>query len=54
MCLNINMKVRDTLTYLSMIPMVFGILGMIAVMALAGTTFVAGVVIGVGEWLAQN
>ena len=48
------MNVRDTLTYLSIIPMVFGILVTLAFMVLLGSTTFAGIVIGIGEWLAQN
>lgn len=48
------MNVRDALTYLSIIPMVFGLLLTLALIMLLGSTTFAGVVIGVGEWLAQN
>ena len=48
------MNIKDTLTYLMMVPLVFGILASIIAMIVIGATGVAGVVIGVGEWLAQN
>ena len=54
MCLNINMNTRDLLTYTSMVPMIAGILGIIVFLTLLGATGVAAIVIGVGEWLAQN
>ena len=47
------MNIRDTLTYLSMIPMIFGILTTLAISALLCSTIVAGIVIGLGEWISS-
>ena len=45
------MNIRDTLTYMTMIPMVFGILAGLIAMAIIGATSVAGVVIGLAEFM---
>jgi len=45
------MNIKDTLTYMTMIPMVFGILAGIIAMFIIGSTFVAGIVITLAEFL---
>ena len=45
------MNIRDTLIYLAMIPMVFGIVSVLIVGAVLAATGVAGIVINLAEWL---
>lgn len=45
------MNIRDTLTYITMIPMTFGIVTGLIALAIIGATGVAGVVIGLAEML---
>ena len=45
------MNIRDTLTYATIIPMVFGIVGILIFTAVVGATGVAGIVIGIAELL---
>lgn len=47
-------KLSDIVLYVSMIPAVLFIVGIAIFMGLLGLSGVAAVVIGVGEWLAQN
>lgn len=47
------MNTQDIITYLKMIPMVFGVLSTLAILALLGSTAVAGIVIGIGEWISS-
>lgn len=47
------MNTQDIITYLKMIPMVFGVLATLAISALLGSTVVAGIVIGIGEWISS-
>ena len=47
-------KISDIALYISMIPAVLLLVGTAIFMALLSLTGVAAVVIGVGEWLAQN
>ena len=47
-------KISDILVYMTMIPAVLLLLGTAIFMGLLSLTGVAAVVIGVGEWLAQN
>lgn len=45
------MNIRDTITYASMVPMVFGIVSGLIFSAILGATAFAGIVIGLAEWL---
>lgn len=45
------MNIKDILTYASFVPMVFGIVGLLAFGALFATTGVAGVIILLAETL---
>ena len=45
------MNIRDTLTYASIVPMVFGIVATLIGIAIVGATGVAGIVIGIAELL---
>ena len=45
------MNIRDTITYATIVPMVFGIVGTLICMAIVGATGVAGIVIGLAEFL---
>ena len=47
-------KFSDIVLYISMIPAVLLLVGTAIFMGLLSLTGVAAVVIGVGEWLAQN
>ncbi len=47
-------KFSDIVLYISMIPAVLLLVGTAIFMGLFGLSSVAAVVIGVGEWLAQN
>lgn len=47
-------KISDIILYISMIPAVLLLVGTAIFMGLLGLSGVAAVVIGVGEWLAQN
>lgn len=53
MCLNINMSIQTVLTYLKMIPMIVGVLSMLVIAALLGSTVIASIVIGIGEWISS-
>ena len=45
------MNIRDTLTYMSMVPMVFGILAGLIALAIIGATGVAGIIITLAEFM---
>lgn len=47
------MDTQDIISYAKMIPMVFGVLSMLAITALLGSTVVAGIIIGIGEWISS-
>ena len=47
-------KLSDIVLYISMIPAVLVIVGTAIFVGLLSLSGVAAVVIGVGEWLAQN
>lgn len=47
------MNTQDAITYLKMIPMVFGVLSMLVVIALLSSTVIAGIIIGIGEWISS-
>ena len=47
-------KLSDIVLYISMILAVLVIVGTVIFMGLLSLTGVAAVIIGVGEWLAQN
>lgn len=47
-------KISDVVLYISMIPAVLLLVGTAIFVGLLSLTGVAAVVIGVGEWLAQN
>ena len=47
-------RLSDIVLYISMIPAVLMLVGTAIFMGLLSLTGVAAVVIGVGEWLAQN
>jgi hypothetical protein len=49
-----TLKFSDLVAYLAMIPAVLTIVGTAIFMSLLSLTGVAAIVIGVGEWLAQN
>jgi len=44
-------KLRDILVYLTMIPMIAGLLGTAIFLGLLGLTAVAGVIIELGTWM---
>ena len=47
-------RLSDILVYITMIPAVLLLVGTAIFLSLLSLTGVAAVVIGVGEWLAQN
>lgn len=47
------MNIQDAVSYLKMVPMIFGVLSMLAITALLSSTVVAGIVIGIGEWISS-
>ena len=47
------MNTQDAITYLKMIRMVFGVLSMLVVIALLSSTVIAGIIIGIGEWISS-
>lgn len=47
------MNIRDLLTYLIMTPITVGIVGGMIGLAIIGATGIAGLVIGLGEWISS-
>jgi len=47
-------RLQNAFLYLTMIPIALVVVSVYAFIASLGLTVVAGLIIGVGEWLAQN
>lgn len=47
-------KFSNIMLYISMIPAALAIVGTAIFLGILGLTGIAAVIIGVGEWLAQN